>query len=58
MNIERHDSQVSFDFSGSVAQQAELLAKIIQEGFRPIEFGSQQQSLEDIFMQITTGAVQ
>ncbi len=48
----------TFQFASDQSAQAELLAQVVQAGFRPIEFASKQQSLEDLFMQITTGAVQ
>lgn len=51
-------NSLSFDMSSDLELQAEILARIVQQGFRPIEYAAKQQSLEDLFMQITTGAVQ
>lgn len=48
----------SFQFDQQAPELAELLARLIEAGYRPIEFAAKQQSLEDLFMQITTGAVQ
>ena len=57
-NLSSIGRQLTFDFAGDEVQRSELLASMIQAGFRPIEFQVEQQSLEDLFMQITTGAVQ
>ena len=43
---------------GGREQQADLLAAIIQAGFRVVEFGSETRSLEDVFMNVTRGIVQ
>ena len=43
---------------GGRAEQAELLRQLVQAGFRIDEFATHQQSLEDVFMQVTRGAVQ
>ncbi len=43
---------------GDQAGQASLLREVVNAGFDVIEFTSQSVSLEDVFMQITTGAVQ
>ena len=37
---------------------ADLLRDIIQAGFRIVQFGSRQQSLEDVFLEVTKGQVQ
>ncbi len=39
-------------------EQAALLRAIVNEGFDVIEFSTEGQTLEDVFMRITTGAVQ
>jgi ABC-2 type transport system ATP-binding protein len=51
-------TQCDFRFQGDDQQQAELLRAIVNAGFPLLTFSAKQQSLEDIFMQITTGAVQ
>ncbi len=55
-----HDegAQLKFRHAGGEAEQAELLAKIIAAGFRPVEFATQTKSLEDVFLQVTKGHVQ
>ena len=50
--------RVRFIHEGGQDEQAELLREMILAGFRVAEFGSQQKSLEDVFMRVTRGAVQ
>ena len=38
--------------------QAELLKQLIGAGFTVLEYTAESRSLEDLFLQITTGAVQ
>jgi ABC-2 type transport system ATP-binding protein len=49
---------VLFSHDGDVDSEAELLREIVQQGFRVAQFGSREQSLEDVFMQVTEGLVQ
>jgi len=49
---------VRFTHEGGRNEQADFLKEMILAGFRIAEFGSQQKSLEDVFMHVTTGAVQ
>lgn len=49
---------VRFTHEGDRDAQADFLAEMIHAGFRVIEFGSHQRSLEDVFMHVTRGAVQ
>jgi ABC-2 type transport system ATP-binding protein len=49
---------VRFSHQGGLEAQADFLRQLVLAGFRIIEFGSRQQSLEDVFMQVTRGAVQ
>ena len=51
------DHLVTFEFLGSEPDQAELLAAMIRVGILVIEFTEQQADLEDVFMKLTTGAV-
>ncbi len=53
----RGDS-VSCQLEGGHDEQAELLRDLVQASFRVLSFGASERSLEDVFMQITTGAVQ
>ena len=47
-----------FDFQGNPAEQAELLADLVQEGLRPLEFAAKETNLEDVFLRLTEGKVQ
>jgi ABC-2 type transport system ATP-binding protein len=47
-----------FLFDGDAAAQADLLRDLVQAGIRVSAFGSRGQSLEEVFMQVTTGRVQ
>ncbi len=49
---------VTFAHEGDENSEAELLREMIAAGFRVASFGSRQRSLEDVFMQVTAGAVQ
>ena len=49
---------ISLQLAGDVADQSQLLRGLVQQDFEVIEFASKERSLEDVFMQITTGAVQ
>ena len=55
--IQRGDS-VSCQLQGGHEEQAGLLREIVQANFQVTAFGGTERSLEDVFMQITTGAVQ
>ena len=58
-NIQASDLVVRFQFSGESGQpQANLLKSIVNAGFPVLEFSTESRSLEDVFLQITTGAVQ
>ncbi len=55
---EAKDNQVHCTLGGDESDQALLLRELIQQDFRIIDFSAKKKSLEDVFMQITTGAVQ
>ena len=58
-NIQASDLVVRFQFSGESGHpQANLLKSIVDAGFPVLEFSTESRSLEDVFLQITTGAVQ
>jgi ABC-2 type transport system ATP-binding protein len=57
-NISVAGDLVRFSHQGGVEEQAVFLKDLVLAGFRVIEFGSRQQSLEDVFMRVTRGAVQ
>ncbi|HYW78376.1 MAG TPA: ABC transporter ATP-binding protein [Thermoguttaceae bacterium] len=49
---------INFLHAGTLDAEADLLREMIEAGFRVVAFGSQQQTLEDVFMQVTEGLVQ
>lgn len=49
---------VKVEFSGTEQDQAELLRAIIAAGHRVTEFREESADLEDVFLKVTTGAVQ
>ncbi|MFZ4507618.1 MAG: ABC transporter ATP-binding protein [Fimbriimonas sp.] len=58
--VSSHDDQLGarIEFTGSVEEQADLLARLIREGNRVISFTEERANLEDVFLSLTTGAVQ
>ena len=53
------DRCVRFQFDDATeAPQAALLSAIVGAGFPILEYATESRSLEDVFLQITTGAVQ
>ena len=56
--IQMVDRIVRFQFLGDGAGQASLLRSLINENFEIAEFRTETRSLEDVFLQVTTGAVQ
>jgi len=48
----------TFLHAGDLEAEADLLRSMIEAGFRVVAFGSKQQTLEDVFMQVTEGLVQ
>lgn len=57
-DIRQRADVVSCQLAGSHEDQADLLRSIMEANFRVTAFGATERSLEDVFMQITTGAVQ
>lgn len=51
------EGEVQFDFGGNHDQQADLLARLIAEGHRILDFREEHADLEDVFLKLTTGAV-
>jgi ABC-2 type transport system ATP-binding protein len=49
---------LAFDFVGDDAGTADLLARLVARGVRPVEFAGEQLRLEDLFMSLTEGKVQ
>lgn len=52
------EDQIKIGFNGDLLAQAELLEALIREGHRVLDFREMQADLEDVFLRITTGAVQ
>jgi ABC-2 type transport system ATP-binding protein len=52
------DHSVEADINGSEEACCELLANLIQGGYRIVEFKQRRADLEDIFMNVTRGEVQ
>ena len=50
--------QVSFTFTADAPAQAQLLRRMIEEGFEVVDFTGKTQTLEDAFMAITRGITQ
>ncbi len=58
-HIQAMDRCVRFQFDDATeAPQAALLSAIVGAGFPILEYATESRSLEDVFLQITTGAVQ
>ena len=51
----REGELVRFQFSGGDEEQAELLVRLVGQGFKPIAFGEAQTNLEDVFLEMTRG---
>ncbi|HEX5445833.1 MAG TPA: DUF4162 domain-containing protein, partial [Pirellulales bacterium] len=49
---------VEFLHDGDQAAEADMLRELVTAGFRIVAFGSREESLEDVFMQVTEGLVQ
>lgn len=48
---------IRIDFAGDDESQAGLLATLVQRGYRVLTLREQQADLEDVFLKLTTGAV-
>ncbi|MFZ5832077.1 MAG: DUF4162 domain-containing protein, partial [Planctomycetota bacterium] len=51
-------SSLTFLHAGTPENEAALLKSMIDAGFRVVAFGTQRQTLEDVFLQVTKGLVQ
>ncbi len=57
--IQASDLVVRFQFAtDEQTEQAQMLQSIINAGYLVLEYNAESRSLEDVFLQITTGAVQ
>lgn len=52
------DGELRVEFNAGEEDQAELLRTIIQSNFKVIGFREEEADLEDVFLRLTTGAVQ
>ncbi len=52
------DGELRMDFNGDHEQQSELLTLLVNRGFKVIGFREEHADLEDVFLKLTTGAVQ
>lgn len=52
------DGELRLEFNGDDEQQADLVKKLVHGGVRVITVKEQQADLEDVFLKLTTGAVQ
>ena len=50
--------QVIFIHDGDAVAEADLLREMVTAGFRVMAFGATRKSLEDVFLQVTRGAIQ
>jgi ABC-2 type transport system ATP-binding protein len=56
--IHLDEERVRFNHAGDQVSEVALLKEMVLAGFAIAEFGSHSQSLEDVFMAVTRGAVQ
>ena len=56
--LQLNGNSARFLHAGDLQAEAALLRSMIEAGFRVVAFGSQEQTLEDVFMQVTEGLVQ
>ena len=52
------DGEIRIEFNGDQESQADLLQALVEAGHRVVGFTEQQADLEDVFLKLTTGAVQ
>jgi ABC-2 type transport system ATP-binding protein len=51
------DNTVRVEFSGTLEGQADIVDKLVRDGYRVVGLREQQADLEDVFLRLTTGAV-
>lgn len=49
---------LKFEFAGDANLQADIISKLVGDGFQVVEVTSHKKSLEDVFLQVTEGLVQ
>ena len=50
-------SSFKFEFTGDVGDQFEILKTLMSDGYQVIGFTEESANLEDVFLRMTTGAV-
>jgi ABC-2 type transport system ATP-binding protein len=50
-------NSIAIEFNGDDEEQAALLATLIDKGYRVVDFRERKFDLEDVFLQVTKGAV-
>ncbi|HRF58924.1 MAG TPA: ABC transporter ATP-binding protein [Fimbriimonadaceae bacterium] len=54
----RGSHEIQIEYAGDLEGQAEILATLVRDGYRVTDFREEQADLEDVFLRLTTGAVQ
>jgi ABC-2 type transport system ATP-binding protein len=57
-DVRLEGAALRFSHQGDQASEAALLREMILAGFPVAEFGAYNKSLEEVFLQVTQGAVQ
>lgn len=57
LDVEASSVSVQIDFEGDAEAQVELLRGLILAGHKVVEFREEEADLEDVFLRLTTGAV-
>jgi len=57
-NVTRNDNTLSLELVGGPNDQVALLKAIVNADFAILEFAAHRETLEDVFMKVTTGAIQ
>ena len=57
-NVTRTDNSLSLELVGGPNEQVALLKAIVNADFAILDFAAHRETLEDVFMKVTTGAVQ
>ena len=57
-NIHRTGNTLSLELEGGSTEQVALLKAIVNADFAIMEFAAHRETLEDVFMKVTTGAIQ
>ncbi len=50
-------STFKFEFTGDLDQQASILKNLVDQGYEIVSYSEEAANLEDVFLQVTTGAV-